>query len=641
MYTSANIFYKVIKMAKKQFKTESKKLLDMMINSIYTHKEIFLRELISNASDAIDKLYFRSLTDNSVGLTRDDFAVWISADKDNRILKITDNGIGMTREELENNLGTIAKSGSFDFKNENTEKQDIDIIGQFGVGFYSAFMVSDDITVISRAFGSDESYKWHSAGVDGYSVEATEKADFGTEITLHIKENTENEQYDEFLDAYRIRALVKKYSDYIRYPIKMNMENRVLKEGSENEYETVIEEQTLNSMVPLWRKNAKEVTEEDYNNFYKDKFMDWDAPLKVIHSHTEGTATYDALMFIPAHASFDYYSKDFEKGLQLYSSGVLIMDKCGDLLPDYFSFVKGLVDSADLSLNISRELLQHDHQLKIIAKTIEKKIKAELTKMLDADREGYEKFFKAFGIQLKFGLYSDYGTHKDVLKDLVIFASSFENKMTTLKEYVARAGEDAKSIYYACGETTDKILMLPQVEAAKERGLEVLLLTDDVDEFALKMLNEYEGKQFVNVCSDNADILSEDEKATVNKENEDAAELLTLMKESIGEGVSAVKFTNTLKKHPVCLSTEGGISTEMEKVLNSMPGAEGNKVKAQIVLEISLEHPIAQKLKELYETDKEKVADYAKILYAQARLIGGMSVENPTELSNLVCNLMI
>ena len=638
---SANIFCKVIKVAKKQFKTESKKLLDMMINSIYTHKEIFLRELISNASDAIDKLYFRSLTDNSVGLTRDDFAVWISADKDNRILKITDNGIGMTREELENNLGTIAKSGSFDFKNENTEKQDIDIIGQFGVGFYSAFMVSDDITVISRAFGSDEAYKWHSVGVDGYSVEATEKADFGTEITLHIKENTENEQYDEFLDAYRIRALVKKYSDYIRYPIKMNMENRVLKEGSENEYETVIEEQTLNSMVPLWRKNAKEVTEEDYNNFYKDKFMDWDAPLKVIHSHTEGTATYDALMFIPAHASFDYYSKDFEKGLQLYSSGVLIMDKCGDLLPDYFSFVKGLVDSADLSLNISRELLQHDHQLKIIAKTIEKKIKAELTKMLDADREGYEKFFKAFGIQLKFGLYSDYGTHKDVLKDLVIFASSFENKMTTLKEYVARAGEDAKSIYYACGETTDKILMLPQVEAAKERGLEVLLLTDDVDEFALKMLNEYEGKQFVNVCSDNADILSEDEKATVNKENEDAAELLTLMKESIGEGVSAVKFTNTLKKHPVCLSTEGGISTEMEKVLNSMPGAEGNKVKAQIVLEISLEHPIAQKLKELYETDKEKVADYAKILYAQARLIGGMSVENPTELSNLVCNLMI
>ena len=641
MYTSANIFYKVIKMAKKQFKTESKKLLDMMINSIYTHKEIFLRELISNASDAIDKLYFRSLTDNSVGLTRDDFAVWISADKDNRILKITDNGIGMTREELENNLGTIAKSGSFDFKNENTEKQDIDIIGQFGVGFYSAFMVSDDITVISRAFGSDEAYKWHSVGVDGYSVEATEKADFGTEITLHIKENTENEQYDEFLDAYRIRALVKKYSDYIRYPIKMNMENRVLKEGSENEYETVIEEQTLNSMVPLWRKNAKEVTEEDYNNFYKDKFMDWDAPLKVIHSHTEGTATYDALMFVPAHAPFDYYSKDFEKGLQLYSSGVLIMDKCGDLLPDYFSFVKGLVDSADLSLNISRELLQHDHQLKIIAKTIEKKIKAELTKMLDADREGYEKFFKAFGIQLKFGLYSDYGTHKDVLKDLVIFASSLEGKMTTLKEYVARAGEDAKSIYYACGETTDKILMLPQVEAARERGLEVLLLTDDVDEFALKMLNEYEGKQFVNVCSDNADILSEDEKATVNKENEDAAELLTLMKESIGEGVHAVKFTNTLKNHPVCLSTEGGISTEMEKVLNSMPGAEGNKVKAQIVLEISLEHPIAQKLKELYAGDKEKVADYAKILYAQARLIGGMSVENPTELSNLVCNLMI
>ena len=628
-------------MAKKQFKTESKKLLDMMINSIYTHKEIFLRELISNASDAIDKLYFRSLTDNSVGLSRDEFAVWLSADKDNRILKITDNGIGMTKEELENNLGTIAKSGSFDFKNENTEKNDIDIIGQFGVGFYSAFMVSDDITVISRAFGSDEAFKWHSAGVDGYSVEPCDREDFGTEITLHIKENTENEQYDEFLDAYRLRALVKKYSDYIRYPIKMNMENRVLKEGSENEYETVIEEQTLNSMVPLWRKNAKEVTEDEYNNFYRDKFYDFEAPAKVIHSHTEGSATYDALMFIPAHAPFDYYSKDFEKGLQLYSSGVLIMDKCGDLLPDYFSFVKGLVDSADLSLNISRELLQHDHQLKIIARTIEKKIKSELTKMLDTDREGYEKFFKAFGIQLKFGLYSDYGTHKDVLKDLVIFCSSFENKMTTLKEYITRAGEDAKTIYYACGETYDKILMLPQVEAAKERKIEVLLLTDDVDEFALKMLNEYEGKQFVNICSENADILSEDEKEALKKENEENAELLKLMKESIGEAVSAVKFTNTLKNHPVCLSSEGGISTEMEKVLNSMPGAGENKVKAQIVLEISLEHPIATKLKELYTSDKEKVADYAKILYAQARLIGGMSIENPTELSGLVCALMI
>ena len=628
-------------MAKKQFKTESKKLLDMMINSIYTHKEIFLRELISNASDAIDKLYFRSLTDNSVGLSRDEFAVWLSADKDNRILKITDNGIGMTKEELENNLGTIAKSGSFDFKNENTEKNDIDIIGQFGVGFYSAFMVSDDITVISRAFGSDEAFKWHSAGVDGYSVEPCDREDFGTEITLHIKENTENEQYDEFLDAYRLRALVKKYSDYIRYPIKMNMENRVLKEGSENEYETVIEEQTLNSMVPLWRKNAKEVTEDEYNNFYRDKFYDFEAPAKVIHSHTEGSATYDALMFIPAHAPFDYYSKDFEKGLQLYSSGVLIMDKCGDLLPDYFSFVRGLVDSADLSLNISRELLQHDHQLKIIAKTIEKKIKSELTKMLDTDREGYEKFFKAFGIQLKFGLYSDYGTHKDVLKDLVIFCSSFENKMTTLKEYITRAGEDAKTIYYACGETYDKILMLPQVEAAKERKIEVLLLTDDVDEFALKMLNEYEGKQFVNICSENADILSEDEKEALKKENEENAELLKLMKESIGEAVSAVKFTNTLKNHPVCLSSEGGISTEMEKVLNSMPGAGENKVKAQIVLEISLEHPIATKLKELYTSDKEKVADYAKILYAQARLIGGMSIENPTELSGLVCALMI
>lgn len=627
-------------MAKKQFKTESKKLLDMMINSIYTHKEIFLRELLSNASDAIDKLYYRSLTDSNVGISRDSFAINLSVDKDNRIIVIEDNGIGMSREELENNLGTIAKSGSFDFKNDGEKKEEIDIIGQFGVGFYSAFMVSDDITVVSRAYGSNEAYEWRSSGVDGYTVKQTEKASNGTVITLHIKEDAENENYSEFLDKYRIRALVKKYSDYLRYPIKMYMDKSVPKEGKEGEYETVTELETLNSMIPLWKKKASECTEEEYNGFYSEKFMDYEAPLKVIHSKFEGMTSSDVLLFIPKHPAFDYYTKDYEKGLQLYSSGVLIMDKCAELLPDYFSFVRGLADSADLSLNISRETLQHDAQLKSIAKNIEKKIKNELLKMLQNDRENYEVFYKSFGIQLKYGLYSDYGMHKEVLKDLILFISSKEQKYVSLKEYVSGMKEEQKSIYYATGESVDKIDMLPQVEAVKDKGFEVLYLTDDVDEFALKMLVNYDEKEFVNVCDEQLDLLSEDEKKALDEQNDKSKDLLSCMKDALGDAVGEVRFTKSLKNHPVCLSSEGGLSLGMEKTLNKMPEASGMPVKAKTVLEINVDHPISDKLKSLFDTDKEKISDYAKILYAQARLIGGMSVDNPTELSNLICGII-
>lgn len=627
-------------MRKKQFKAESKRLLDMMINSIYTHKEIFLRELISNASDAIDKLYYCSLSDDSVGYTRDDYKIRIETDKDNRTLTISDNGCGMTAEELENNLGTIAKSGSFNFKNDNEKSKDeVDIIGQFGVGFYSAFMVSDTVKVISKAYGADTAYSWVSDGTDGYTVEECEKETNGSTVILHIKPNTEDENYDEFLEQYRISALVKKYSDYIRYPIVMDMESRKLKDGTENEYETVIETRTLNSMVPLWKKAKNEITEEEYNNFYKEKYMDYTDPQKVIHVKTEGQVSYDALLFIPKHPPFDYYTKEFEKGLQLYSNGVLIMDKCGDLLPDYFSFVKGLVDSPDLSLNISRELLQHDRQLKLIAKNIEKKIASELTKMLNNDREAYEEFYKNFGIQLKFGVYSDYGANKDALKDLLLFVSSSEKKYVTLKQYAENMKEDQKSIYYASGETADKIDMLPQVEAVKAKGYEVLYLTDNVDEFALQMLMNYNEKPFANVLSDNLDIDTDEEKDKLKEENENAKNLFDAMKESIGDSVHSVRFTNKLSNHPVCLSSGGAISIEMEKVLNSMPTDQ--KVKAEVVLEINIEHPIAEKLKNLFVSDKDKLAEYSKILYAQARLIGGMSVENPTELSNMICNLMI
>lgn len=625
-------------MRTKQFKAESKKLLDLMINSIYTHKEIFLRELISNASDAVDKLYFRSLTDQNVGMSHDDFEIRITPDKENRTLTISDNGIGMTKEELEANLGTIAKSGSLAFKQENADAKDIDVIGQFGVGFYSAFMVSDCVTVESRAYGESEAYRWQSKGVEGYTVEECDKPDVGTTITLHIKDDTDEEKYSQFLEEYTIKTIVKKYSDYVRYPIRMTVEKRRLKEGTEDEYETVKEDETLNSMIPLWKKNKKEIKPEEYEAFYKDKFMDYEKPLKVIHYKTEGQATYDALLFIPSHAPFDYYTKEYEKGLQLYSKGVLIMDKCKDLLPDHFSFVKGLVDSEDLSLNISREVLQHDHQLKLIAKTIEKKIDSELKKMLETDREAYEEFFKAFGMQIKFGVYSDYGIHKDSLKDLLLFYSSSEKKPVTLKEYVSRMKDGQKDIYYAAGETTDKIDMLPQVDSVKDKGYEILYLTDYVDEFALRALSEYDGKTFVNVCTEDVDLGTEEEKEALKKENEDNADMLKEMKEALGENVHEVRFTDKLKDHPVCLSSEGAISLEMQKVLNAMP--DGKDAKATVVLEINANHPIAEKLKSLYKDNKDSLCDYAKILYAQARLIGGMSVDDPVELSNLVCNLM-
>ena len=627
-------------MAKKQFKTESKKLLDMMINSIYTHKEIFLRELLSNASDAIDKLYYRSLTDGDVDLSKDSFEIRLSVDKDGRTITIEDNGIGMTKEELENNLGTIAKSGSFDFKNDNEKKEDVDIIGQFGVGFYSAFMVSDNISVLTRAYGSDTAYEWKSSGIDGYTVNEAQKDGCGTVITLHIKEDAENENYSEFLDKYRLRALVKKYSDYLRYPIKMDMDKSVPREGAEGEYDTVIETQTLNSMIPIWKKQPSECTEEEYEGFYREKFFDYSSPLKVIHSKFEGLTSSDVLLFIPKNPPFDYHTKDYEKGLQLYSSGVLIMEKCAELLPDYFSFVRGVADSADLSLNISRETLQHDAQLKNMAKNIEKKIKNELAKMLENDREKYEEFFKAFGIQLKYGLYSDYGTHKDVLKDLILFVSSAEKKYVSLKEYVSRMKEDQKAVYYAVGETVDKIAMLPQVEAVCDKGYEVLYLTDDVDEFALKMLGKYDDKDFANVCDGNIDILSDEEKKDLEEENKQYEDMFKCMKEALGESVNQVRFTKSLKNHPVCLVSEGDVSLGMEKVLGKMPENGAAPVKAQTVLEINESHPIAQKLRELYGSDRDSLSDYAKILYAQARLIGGMSVDNPTELAGLICGLI-
>ena len=627
-------------MKKKQFKTESQKLLDMMINSIYTHKEIFLRELISNASDAIDKLYFRSLTDGSVSINKGDYAIWISADKETRTLTISDNGCGMSKDELENNLGTIAKSGSFDFKRDNDQGENVDIIGQFGVGFYSAFMVADKITVRTKQYNEAEASIWESEGVDGYRIGECDKASFGTEIQLHIKDDTDDEKYSDYLEEYKIRSLIKKYSDYIRYPIKMTVTRNEKKEGTEDEYELVSKTEVLNSMVPLWKKAQSEVSDEEYNNFYSEKFYDFEAPLKVITQKSEGTATYTALLFIPSHAPYNYYTKDYEKGLELYSSGVMIMEKCSDLLPDYFSFVKGLVDSSDLSLNISREMLQHDRQLKVMAKSIEKKIKAELEKLLKQDREKYEKFFDAFGIQLKFGLYADYGMHKDTLQDLVMFKSSKENKYVTLKEYTDGMGEEQKAIYYACGESVERIEMLPQVESVKEKGYEVLYLTDDVDEFALKMLNKYADKEFKNVTTEALDISTDEEKEAIKKENESADEMLKLMKESI-EKVSAVRFTNTLKKHPVCLSSEGELSVEMEKVLKRMPGAEEGAPSATVVLEINSAHPIANKLKSLYDSDKETLKKYAKILYSEACLISGVAVENPVELTELISELMI
>ncbi len=623
-------------MRKKQFKAESKKLLDMMINSIYTHKEIFLREIISNASDAIDKLYFRSLTDQSVGMNKDDFKIFIKLDKDARTVTIEDNGCGMTAEELEADLGTIARSGSLDFKKDMDDKSDVEIIGQFGVGFYSAFMVSDKVTVLSKAFGADTANLWTSEGADGYTIVPAEKDGFGTVITLYLKEDTETDNYSDYLETYRITSIVKKYSDYIRYPIMMDVETTRPVAGKEDEYETVTETKTLNSMVPLWRKNKNEITQEEYEGFYKDKFYDYEAPAKIIHSKVEGQATYDALLFIPKKAPYDYYTKEYEKGLQLYSNGVLIMDKCADLLPDYFSFVKGLVDSSDLSLNISREVLQHDYQLKLIARTIEKKIKTELTNMLKNERENYEEFYKAFGMQLKYGLYENYGANKETLQDLIMFVSSYEDKLTTLNEYCDRMKEDQENIYYACGETKAKIDMLPQVETVKDKGFEILYFADNVDEFAIQMLGEYDQKHFVNVCADKLDLDSDEEKEELKKENEEAKDMLDKMKGFLGDSVTQVRFTNSLKNHPACLTSEGMLSTEMEKVLNSMPNA--NDVKAETVLEINVNHLVAAKLNTLSDEALEK---YTKLLYMQARLIGGLTVEDPAEFSRLISELMV
>ncbi|MDO4944016.1 MAG: molecular chaperone HtpG [Ruminococcus sp.] len=626
-------------MQTKEFKAESKRLLDMMINSIYTHKEIFLREIISNASDAIDKLYFKSLTDTSVGLNKDDFAITIALDKDNRTITVSDNGIGMTEDDLENNLGTIAQSGSLAFKKENDLGEDVDIIGQFGVGFYSTFMVAKEVTVLTKAYGSDKAYLWKSNGVDGYTIEESEKAEAGTTITLYLKDDTEDEKYSTYCDQYQVQSLVKKYSDYIRFPIKMEVEHtHYTEEGKDPEVTKEIE--VLNSMTPIWKKNKNELTDEDYNNFYLEKFMDYEPPVTHIHSKNEGIATYDALLYIPARAPFDYYSKDYEKGLQLYSSGVLIMDKCADLLPDWFSFVKGVVDSEDLSLNISREMLQQDRQLKIIAKNLEKSIKNELTKMLKNDREKYEKFYDVFGLQFKFGIYQSYGAANDTLKDLIMFKSSFEGKNVTLKEYVSRMKEGQEHIYYACGETKERIEMLPQIEKIKDKGYEVLYFTQDVDEFAIKVMINYDGKTFKSISDADLDLDTEEEKEEAKKLDEENKDMFTFMQEAISDKVKTVRLSKKLKSHPVCLSSDGNITIEMEKVLNSMPQNDGNKVKAEKALEINPNHPIFEKLKTLYAQDKDTLKDYAKLLYDQALLIEGLSVENPVEFANLICGLM-
>ncbi|MDE7229395.1 MAG: molecular chaperone HtpG [Oscillospiraceae bacterium] len=640
----------------KEFKAESKRLLEMMINSIYTHKEIFLRELISNASDAMDKLYFKTMSDSSAeSVSRSDMAVYLALDKDARTITITDNGIGMTAEELENNLGTIAQSGSLAFKKENEKTEDVDIIGQFGVGFYSAFMVAKRVTVISKAFGSDKAFMWQSEGVDGYTISEAQKDTCGSVITLEIKDNTEEENYDEFLTPYKIKELVKRYSDYIRYPIKMDVEHEKMKEGTskdgaEPEYEKEIVTETLNSMIPIWKKAKSELKDEDYNQFYKEKFHDYTDPIAHIHSKTEGTATYSALLYIPAQAPFDYYSKSFEKGLQLYSSGVMIMEKCADLLPDYFSFVKGLVDSEDLSLNISREMLQHDRQLKIIAKSIEKSIKNELKKLQKNDREKYEKFFETFGAQIKYGIYESYGMNKDELQDLLMFKTSYRpeaasdsddkstSQMTTLEEYVSRMKEDQKYIYFASGSSISRIESLPQTEMVRDKGFEILYLTEHVDEFTLQMMHDFDGKEYKSVSADDLGLETEEEKEEIKKEQEDNKSLFDFMTEKLSGKVKSVKLSQRLKNHPVCITSEGMLSVEMEKVLSAMPDGKG--AKAEKVLEINPNHPIFGKLKALYETDKDKVGEYADILYSQALLIEGMPIENPVEFSNKICEIM-
>ena len=636
-------------MENKQFKAESKRLLDLMINSIYTNKEIFLRELISNASDAIDKLYYRSLTDKNVKVNKDDLYIRVTPNKEARTLTIEDNGCGMSKEELEENLGTIAKSGSLAFKEaakakENAEKDDdVNIIGQFGVGFYSAFMVASKVRVESKCYGAEKAYAWESGGAEGYTIDECDKSDFGTKIILTLKADTDDEKYSDFLAEYKIEELIRKYSDYIRYPIKMEVEHEHEVEQPEGEkkepkFEKVRHDEILNSMIPIWKKNKSEVSDEDYNNFYQEKFGDYQKPLKVIRTSVEGDVSYTALLYIPSHTPYDYYTKDFKRGLQLYSNGVLIMDKCEDLLPDCYGFVRGLVDSPDLSLNISREMLQHDRQLKIIAKNLDKKIKSELLDMLHKNREDYEKFFTTFGTTLKFGVYNDFGLNKDNLKDLLMFHSSTENKLVTLDEYVDRMKEGQDKIYYACGETVDKIELLPQVEAVKEKGYEILYLTENIDEFVVQVLMEHKEKKFINVCANDVDLDTDEEKEALKKENEENKDMFTLMKETIGEGVQEVRFTHRLKNHPVCLTSEGALSVEMEKVINSMPNDQ--KVKAQTALEINDSHPIAQKIKELYVNDKEALKKYTQVLYAQARLIEGLPVENPTQISNLICEII-
>lgn len=623
-------------MKKREFKTESKRVLDLMINSIYTNKEIFLRELISNASDALDKLYYLSLTNKDIKVKKNDLEIKIDLDKEARTLTITDNGCGMTEDELENNLGVIAESGSLHFKEENDGKDDVNIIGQFGVGFYSAFMVSDKVVVESKSYKDEDSHIWESTGVDGYTISKGKKETTGTKITLYLKKDTEDYNYSDFLTEYKIRSIIKKYSDYISYPIKMMVENTRKKEDSD-EYETYTEEATLNSMVPLWKKDKKNIKNEEYNNFYQDRFHDYEEPLKVLHFNMEGNVNFTALLFIPSHAPYDFYSKEYEKGLALYTNGVLIMDKCSDLLPDYFSFVKGVIDTEDIPLNISRETLQDNKNIKLIAKSIESKIKKELLSMLSDERDKYEEFYKAFGMGLKFGIYNDYGINKDKLSDLVMFYSSKDKKLTTLKEYTERMKEGQESIYYACGESVDKIDMMPQVESVKDK-YEALYLTEYVDEFTIITLAEYEGKKFVNVSSENTDISTEEEKKHINEINDNNKDMLSSMKDLLGDSVKEVKFTSKLKNHPVCLTTEGEVSTSMEKVINSMP--TGEKIKASEVLEINSNHKIADKLKELYKDNKEEFEKYTKVIYFEARLIEGLPIDNPTEMSNLMCDIM-
>lgn len=627
-------------MAKKEFKSESKRLLDLMINSIYTHKEIFLRELISNASDAIDKLCFIALTDDKLNMSRDDFKIFIKPDKENRTLTITDNGIGMDKDDLENNLGTIASSGSYKFKQEMSEKQDdIDIIGQFGVGFYSAFMVAKKITVVTKKYGCDTAYKWESDGADGYEITETERDEIGTTIVLEIKDNTEEENYDEFLEQYRIQGLIKKYSDYIRYPIMMDMTHSRVKEETKDsekpEYEDYTETETLNSMFPIWQRAKKDVKQEEYDNFYREKFMAMDKPLHTIVTSVEGVVTYKALLFIPSQAPYDYYTKEYKKGLQLYSSGVLIMENCEELLPEHFRFVKGIVDSADLSLNISREMLQHDRHLITIAQNIEKKIKNELTSMLANDRENYEKFFNAFGRQLKYGVSADYGMHKEELQDLLMYYSSTEKKLVTLSEYVDRMKEDQKFIYFAVGENISSIDNLPQTELLRSKGYEILYCTEEIDEFSLQTLMQYKDKRFCSATNDDLGIENDENK----EEEKDSSAILTFVKETLGEKVSEVVASKKLVSHPVCLTAKGGISFEMEKYFNAVQPDSG--MKAQRVLELNMNHSAVKAMESAVQTDIEKAKKYAELLYDQALLIAGLPIENPGEYADLVCSLMV